>query len=281
MTRELVFIPVGSGDSFANYKHSVANRCGPIYWGGSSVTLKGEANASKFFKQVFSHLKVGDVLAFVRKDQVEYTGVVTDLRQNQTDATAIGWLSGDRPWDLIIEMTKVPVTISGFIQWLDYGGSPNSSCRVNQLKCERFWKQFGHLYSGFAVGAISPVQPMQAVAAQQRHTYYTEVDRHTTNSWRKHREYISADGTGRSTEYHLDHMYSKACGEAVGVPAYIIGSKHNLALLSESENTSKGARCSQSLSELLGHFPGYEHLLEVEHSLLAEGKLPWQHGKAA
>lgn len=55
----------------------------------------------------------------------------------------------------------------------------------------------------------------------------------------------------RTSEFHLDHKYSIRQGFVNGVNPEIIGSIHNLEILSASENCSKRADCSISLNELV------------------------------
>jgi hypothetical protein len=58
----------------------------------------------------------------------------------------------------------------------------------------------------------------------------------------------------RSKDYHLDHMVSKCYGFNNKISPSIIGSIHNLKIISAHENLSKQKNCSIDISELLDNF---------------------------
>lgn len=55
----------------------------------------------------------------------------------------------------------------------------------------------------------------------------------------------------RGKEHHLDHKISKCYGFNNGIPAHIIGSIHNLEMLTASKNSIKRKQCSMTLEELM------------------------------
>lgn len=55
----------------------------------------------------------------------------------------------------------------------------------------------------------------------------------------------------RGIEFHLDHMFSKKAGFINEVCPKIIGSKYNLKIITQKENTAKKEKCSISLDTLL------------------------------
>jgi hypothetical protein len=57
-----------------------------------------------------------------------------------------------------------------------------------------------------------------------------------------------------SYPYSLDHMFSIKEGFIENIPAYIIGSIHNLEFITYSENSSKQAKCSHTKEELFDLF---------------------------
>lgn len=61
-------------------------------------------------------------------------------------------------------------------------------------------------------------------------------------------------GIGGSGLYQVDHMFSKFYGFKYNIPPHIIGSIHNLAVITEKENASKGRKCSITLDELFFKF---------------------------
>lgn len=54
--------------------------------------------------------------------------------------------------------------------------------------------------------------------------------------------------------YQVDHMFSKFYGFKYNILPHIIGSIHNLAVITEKENSSKGRKCSITLDELFFRF---------------------------
>lgn len=55
----------------------------------------------------------------------------------------------------------------------------------------------------------------------------------------------------RSSEWHLDHIYSIREGFLNNIPAYIIGNVHNLRIISATENCKKKAECHQTIGDIL------------------------------
>jgi hypothetical protein len=272
MNRNLMFVPVGTGLSYNNFKISVLDAGNTIHWGGSSEAIDpSKKKMSKFHKDIFSNLKIGDVVLFVQKGKCEVSGVVTGLRVDLDTEKTIGWLPGDRTWDLVIEMTKVPIFIERVLSVIPFQGTPNSSLIVSKLKATDFWTKYEETYTQYAVSQVPVIQPKTV----KKESYRDIVNKSTEMTWRNHSNELSPDGVVRSVDWQLDHMYAVANAEAVGVPAHITASKHNLALIYR-ENSSKGCRNSQKLSELLAHFDGYDYLLEREQKLISQGKMPWQ-----
>jgi hypothetical protein len=58
----------------------------------------------------------------------------------------------------------------------------------------------------------------------------------------------------RSRKMHLDHKISKMFGFLNNIPPYIIGSHHNLEMLTSSKNSAKSYRNSMTLEELFEKF---------------------------
>jgi hypothetical protein len=77
--------------------------------------------------------------------------------------------------------------------------------------------------------------------------YCIEVDKETRLSLQLNKlENIEL----RNNNYHLDHMVSKCYGFNKNIPAKIIGSIHNLKIITSNENLSKQKKCSLTLEEL-------------------------------
>jgi hypothetical protein len=93
--------------------------------------------------------------------------------------------------------------------------------------------------------------------SDDRRSYYTAVTQLTYRTYQEHAAIINPDNLelGR-TSYHLDHRVSKFIGWLLGIPPEILAHPDNLEVISYSENTSKGKKCSVdplALSESHGH----------------------------
>ena len=85
--------------------------------------------------------------------------------------------------------------------------------------------------------------------------YKRLVHQFTSISFRVHYYDINPDRLPRRKgKYHVDHKFSQCEGFKQGILPCIIGSKHNLEMLSESENCSKQDKCSITLTELSNEY---------------------------
>lgn len=88
-----------------------------------------------------------------------------------------------------------------------------------------------------------------------KHKYNRLVDKYTKKSISQSNILDGITlGIGGSGLYQVDHMFSKFYGFKYNIPPYIIGSIHNLAVIHEKENASKGRKCSITLEELFSRF---------------------------
>lgn len=82
--------------------------------------------------------------------------------------------------------------------------------------------------------------------------YKFKVDKYTRESYRLYKDIINPGQYRRGRiSYHLDHKYSITEGFRDNIDPKIIGSHHNLQMLTYSENISKKNKCSISKEELL------------------------------
>lgn len=84
--------------------------------------------------------------------------------------------------------------------------------------------------------------------------YYAEVWKYTRRNNLSELEHIEKRGHANQGKFHLDHKYSIFQGFIEEVPPYIIGSIHNLEMITGRNNLSKGRKCSISKEELLGAY---------------------------
>jgi len=77
------------------------------------------------------------------------------------------------------------------------------------------------------------------------------VDKFTKRSYRRYKNIINPFVYKRSRKgYHLDHKYSIYEGFRNGIPAYVIGSHHNLQIIKYIDNLTKMTECSITIDEL-------------------------------
>lgn len=93
------------------------------------------------------------------------------------------------------------------------------------------------------------------ITRSDRDVYYAAVYSHTEKSYATHKHLIDPNSL-RSAEYHLDHKYSIFHGFREGIDPEIIGSYHNLELLSGTANMSKGSACSITVEQLMEEYHG-------------------------
>lgn len=75
--------------------------------------------------------------------------------------------------------------------------------------------------------------------------YYTE------KNYKNYKKIINPENFKRGRKYHLDHRYSIYQGFMNNVSPKIIGNVENLTIITESDNLSKGKKCSITLDEIL------------------------------
>lgn len=82
--------------------------------------------------------------------------------------------------------------------------------------------------------------------------YYFLVWNHTHKNYKKYKHIINPNNLERGIKkYQLDHKFSISEGMKRGILPSIIGSVHNLGILTYSNNSSKGGKCSITIEELL------------------------------
>lgn len=87
------------------------------------------------------------------------------------------------------------------------------------------------------------------------YTKYNEaVFTFTRENWKDHQATINPDGSPRSRENTVDHIFSVYQGFTDNIPAYIIGHWTNLRMLPLGENARKGARCDKTKDQLFEDF---------------------------
>jgi hypothetical protein len=85
---------------------------------------------------------------------------------------------------------------------------------------------------------------------------YEKLVVHLTNkTYQKYRNEIDPLKL-RGTNWHLDHIYSKAAGFQNNVDPYIISSKYNLQILPAKDNLLKNFTSEISLEELMEKYHG-------------------------
>jgi hypothetical protein len=90
-----------------------------------------------------------------------------------------------------------------------------------------------------------------AMSDSASYVHYCQAVWYTTNmSYHRFKSEIDPDGK-RSADWHLDHKFSVRAGFINKVDPRIIGSRYNLHIISASENTAKGMRCSITLESLI------------------------------
>ena len=85
--------------------------------------------------------------------------------------------------------------------------------------------------------------------------YNRLVDNYTHKSYVENKLLLDPDNK-RSKEYHLDHKFSKIKGYMENIDPSIIGSVHNLELVSSYINLSKSGKCSITIDELMEAYDG-------------------------
>ena len=91
---------------------------------------------------------------------------------------------------------------------------------------------------------------------KEKEQYYKLVKTYTEFNYKKYYHKINPDNLPRGNEYHLDHKYSIYYGFVNDIPPEIIGSKHNLTILTKEENMIKRESCSIEIEELQNLFEG-------------------------
>lgn len=86
-----------------------------------------------------------------------------------------------------------------------------------------------------------------------KESYYILVGIHTVNSYFRYKKVLDPDGI-RGNNYHLDHKYSIIRGYYDGIAPEMIGSIHNLEIITAEENVRKGAKCSITKEYLMEQF---------------------------
>jgi hypothetical protein len=80
--------------------------------------------------------------------------------------------------------------------------------------------------------------------------YKSKVNKHSNRSYAVFKEEIDPDNK-RGRENHLDHIVSVKDGFVYNIPSEIIGSKHNLRIISLRDNCSKGAKSGATIESLI------------------------------
>ncbi len=81
--------------------------------------------------------------------------------------------------------------------------------------------------------------------------YRSEVQKVTYHQYKHNQEIVNPNNYKKgNNEYHIDHLYSVYKGFKNNIPPYIIGSYHNIRLVTREENLSKGCKCSITKEEL-------------------------------
>lgn len=89
----------------------------------------------------------------------------------------------------------------------------------------------------------------------EREKYYHRVWLITERNYQKYKSDIDPLSL-RSPRFHLDHKYSVVRGFYENIPEEIIGSRHNLEILSASDNGKKSGKCSINIEELMECYNG-------------------------
>ena len=87
-----------------------------------------------------------------------------------------------------------------------------------------------------------------------RDIYYNIVGEYTGYNWRNYSERINSEGHIRSTEWHLDHIYSINAGLNNNVPPEIIGHWTNLRIIHHAINESKCNKCDKTIDQLYSDY---------------------------
>lgn len=83
--------------------------------------------------------------------------------------------------------------------------------------------------------------------------YYYLIWRDTNMVYKKYKSILDANNS-RSTDNHLDHIYSIYDGFKNNVPIYLMSSLSNLRMISSTKNISKGKKSDITLEELFERF---------------------------
>jgi hypothetical protein len=74
---------------------------------------------------------------------------------------------------------------------------------------------------------------------------------YTEKNYKNYKKIINPENFRRGKKYHLDHKYSIYEGFKNNISPKIIGGVENLEIIPESDNLSKGKKCSITIEELL------------------------------
>jgi hypothetical protein len=81
--------------------------------------------------------------------------------------------------------------------------------------------------------------------------YRSQIRSLSNITYRRHKDIINPDGYNRGTDYHLDHIMSIVDGYKHKVPVEVMSSRHNLRVISSSDNLIKRYRSHIEVDELM------------------------------
>lgn len=104
------------------------------------------------------------------------------------------------------------------------------------------------------IASVSEELIQHAIDRPNDYTAYTDAVWYVThNSYARYKHLLDPDGK-RGPDWHLDHIYSVKMGFVNNISPEIIGSRHNLRIISKTQNLQKHMRCDITLEKLLEKF---------------------------
>lgn len=176
------------------------------------------------------------------EDQVIRQKIGQTIKANNTTLTdqelamKYGWLNRLSPEDKIVWIQEVMLKTGSHKWW-----QQASAEEIQRVVVKRF-------------STIAQVSKELIQHAQDRPTdyaaYMDAVWYVTADSYAKFKWMIDPDNK-RGPDWHLDHIYSVKMGFVNNINPQIIGSKHNLRIISKTQNLQKNIKCDISIEELL------------------------------